>query len=143
MKSFESKKEVFDYIKRRYSKCDSVLIKGSSIKGNLKDFSDIDVEFYQNKPAKPEYELILVKSKIVLITAYPYKAGKKLDKVPKNVLLLKGDFYEAKENHKEYIEKERVIRNNQMFIDSLFKYLRRREKKQLKVIKKYGDRILR
>lgn len=138
MKSFKSKKEVFEYIKKKYSKSEAVLIKGSTVNKDLKDFSDIDAEFYQNKPAKPEYELVLVEDKIVLITAYPYKSGKPINKIPDNVLVLKGDYCEQLENQKEYSKEEREVRNNQLFLDFLFKYLRTKDKKYLETVEKYS-----
>jgi len=138
MRSFKSKKEVFEYIKNKYSEAETILIKGSTAKGKLKEFSDIDIEFYQDKPTKPEYEIVLVDKKLALITAYPYKAGKKINKIPENVLVLKGEYCEQIENQKEYTEKERAIRDNQMFLDFLFKYLRTKDKKYLETVDKYA-----
>jgi len=138
MKFFKSKKEVFEYIKEKYSTAETILIKGSSVNKNLKDFSDIDVEFYQDKPAKPEYEIILVKDKTVLITAYPYKSGKPINKIPDNVLVLKGNYCEQVENQKGYSKEERKVRNNQLFLDFLFKYLRTKDKKYLEIVEKYA-----
>jgi len=137
MKSFKSKKEVFEYIKNKYAKAETILIKGSTTKRKLKEFSDIDVEFYQDNPAKPEYEIILVDKKLVLITAYPYKSGKKINKIPENVLVLKGNYCEQIENQEDYNKEERDIRNNQLFLDFLFKYLRTKDKKYLENVKKY------
>lgn len=136
MKEFKDKTEVFEYIKRKYSNADSVLVRGSSIDG-LVDFGDIDVEFYQKNPAKPEYELILVESKLVLISAYPYKIGKRVKDIPDNVLVLKGSYYEQIDNQEEYTESEKRIRDNQMAIDFLFKYIRTKDKKHLKTVEKY------
>jgi len=136
MKEFKDKKEVFEYIKKKYSSADSVLIRGSSVKG-LIDFGDIDVEFYQDKPAKPEYELVLAEGKLVLISAYPYKAGKQIKEVPENVLLLKGNYHEQIENQEKYTQSERKLRDNQMLIDMLFKYMRTKDKKYIKSIEKY------
>lgn len=137
MKTFKSKKEVFKYIKKKYSKAENILIKGSTAKEKLKEFSDIDVEFHQDKPAKPEYEIVLVGKKLVLITAYPYKTGKKINKIPKNILVLKGNYCEQIENQEEYSEKEKEIRNNQLSLDFLFKYLRTKNRKHLKIVERY------
>ena len=136
MKEFKDKKEVLDYIKKKYINANSVLIRGSSVKG-LIDFGDIDVEFYQDKPAKPEYELVLAASKLVLISAYPYKAGKQIRDVPENVLLLKGNYHEQIDNQEEYTKDERRVRDSQMLIDMLFKYVRTKDKNYLKSIEKY------
>ncbi len=137
MRLFKLKKEVFEYINKKYSKAETILIKGSAVNKNLKDFSDIDVEFYQDEPAKPEYEIVLVNDKIVLITAYPYKSGKQISKIPNTVLVLKGDYCEPIENQEEYSAKERDVRNNQLFLDFLFKYLRTKDKRYLEIVEKY------
>jgi len=136
MREFKDKEEVFEYIREKYSNADSVLVKGSSVK-DLVDFGDIDVEFYQDKPAKPEYELVLAEGKLLLISAYPYKAGKQKKDVPENVLLLKGNYPEQIENQEEYTPSERKLRDNQMLIDMLFKYMRTKDKKCIKSIEKY------
>ncbi len=138
IRKFKNKKEAFKYIKKKYSSAEAILIKGSVVRGEIKEFSDIDIEFYQDKPAKPEYELILVDNKLVLITAYPYKAGKKINNVPENVLVLKGNYCKQIENQKPYSKQERTIRDNQMFLDFLFKYLRTKDSKYLKTIEKYS-----
>ncbi len=137
MKSFSSKQEVFDYLKEKYSNAKAIVIQGSTAKGDIKEFSDIDLIFYQDKPAKPEYELILVNNKLVLISAYPYKAGKRLKEIPENALVLKGEYYEQIDNQTEYDKKERVLRDNQMFLDFLFKYLRTKDIKYLDNLDKY------
>ena len=137
MKIFKTKKEVFEYIKENYKDAEAILIKGSTAQGKIKEFSDIDVEFYQDKSAKPEYELVLVEDKLVLISAYPYKMGKGIEKIPDNVLVLKGDYCEQIDIQKKYTEEERAVRDNQMFLDFLFKYLRTRDKKYLEIVKKY------
>lgn len=134
MKSFKNKKEVFEYIKEKYLEAETILIRGSSVNGEIKEFSDIDVEFYQDNPAKPEYELILVNNKLILITVYPYKAGKKIKNIPNNVLVLKGDYCEQIDNQKYYTKEERRIRDNQLFLDFLFKYIRTKDKKYLESV---------
>ncbi|MBI2630196.1 hypothetical protein HYW76_03765, partial [Candidatus Pacearchaeota archaeon] len=48
MKTFKSKQEVFEYVKSRYFEAETILIKGSTIKEKIKNFSDIDVKFYQD-----------------------------------------------------------------------------------------------
>ena len=135
--TFKNKYGVFEYIKKKYSKAETILVKGSSVNKPLKEFSDIDIEFYQDKPAKPEYEFILVNNKIIII-AYPYKAGKKIVKIPDNILILKGNYCEKIENQKNYNWKEKIIRDNQLFLDFLFKYLRTKDSKYLKKIEKYS-----
>ncbi len=86
MKKFKDKQELFEYILEKYSGADTILIRGSTAKGDIKEFSDIDIEFYQDNASKPEYEIILINEKIVLLTAYPYKSGKKLEDVPENAV---------------------------------------------------------
>lgn len=137
MKLFKTKGEAFEYIKQKYENAETILIKGSTFKGEIKEFSDIDVEFYQDKPAKPEYELILIDSDLVLISAYPYKTGKRLGKIPKNVLILKGNYCEQIDIQEDYSSEEKVIRDNQMFLDFLFKYLRTKNDKLLNKLDKY------
>ncbi|HKL24536.1 MAG TPA: hypothetical protein VJ912_04320 [Candidatus Nanoarchaeia archaeon] len=137
MKKFNSKKEIFDYIKEKYSNADSIIVRGSSPKRKLKEFDDIDVDFLQDKPAKPEYELVSLNGKLILITAYPYKAGKKINNVPKGVKVLKGDYCKTIENQKPYTKKEKYKRDNQMFMDIMFKYLRKRDKSLLDDLDKY------
>ena len=97
------------------------------------------VVFYQDKPAKPEYEIVLVSDKIVLITAYPYNPGKPINKIPDNVLVLKGNYCKQIENQERYSENGREVRNNQLFFDFLFKYLRTKDKKYLETVEKYAS----
>lgn len=141
MKILKTKKQVFDYIKRKYlimGKTKSILIKGSSVNSDLREFSDIDVEVYQEEKRKPEYEIVLVGGNLVLITTYFYKPGKKLKSNLKNSLLIHGDYYEPIENQGDYTEEERKVRDNQLFLDFLFKYLRTKNPKYLSSVDKYS-----
>lgn len=138
MKKFKDKKQVFSYIKRKYlgKNTFSILIKGSSINRDIKEFSDIDVEICQKEKKKPDYEIVLVKGNLALITAYFYRPGKKMKNL-ENSLLIYGDYYEPTENQGDYTKEERRIRDSQMFIDFLFKYLRTKDPKYLEKIEKY------
>ena len=141
MQQFKSKKEVFNYIKQKFlaEGVEGIVIQGSTTKGKIKDFSDIDIIVFNNKKLKPYYELCLVNNKMVLITAYFYKPGK-IEKTPKNEVVLYGNSYSQIE-HKgnlDYTKEERIKRANQMFLDCLFKYLRSRDKSYLKTVDKYS-----
>ena len=138
MKTFKSKKEVFKYIRNKYANAETILIKGSTAKGRIKQFSDVDVEFYQYRPAKPEYEIISMNHKLILITAYPFKSGKTINKIPNDVLVLKGNYCGQIKNQEGYNKEEKNIRNNQLFLDFLFKYLRTKDKKYLENLDKYS-----
>ena len=41
IKSFKSKMQLFDYIKRKFSKHEVILIQGSTAHGKVKNFSEI------------------------------------------------------------------------------------------------------
>lgn len=141
MKQFKSKAEVFEYISNKFNskKVKGIAIVGSTAKKSIKNFSDIDVVVFNEKPLKPFYEICLVKENLVLITVYFYKAGKKT-KLPENGKILKGDYFEQIEHKKSsvYNSKQRAIRDNQMFLDGLFKFLRSKDKKYLNWVEKYS-----
>lgn len=141
MKQFKSKEEIFNYIKNKVLRKDvrGIVVVGSTAKGKIKNFSDIDVVVFNEKNLKPFYELCLVNKKIVLITIYFYKYGK-IVKVPKNGKVIYGHNFEQIE-HKDnlkYNKKQRAIRDNQMFLDGLFKFLRSKDKHYLSWINKYS-----
>lgn len=141
MKEFKSKAEVFEYISNKFNSKDvkGIAIVGSTAKKAIRNFSDIDVDVFNEKQLKPFYELCLVKEKIVLITVYFYKAGKKAQ-LPENGKILEGSYFEQIEHKKSsiYTKKQRAGRDNQMFLDSLFKFLRSKNKKYLAVVDKYS-----
>lgn len=140
MQEFKSKKEVFEYITKKFKTKDvkGIVIVGSTAKGSIKQFSDIDVVVFNNKPLKPYYELCLIDKKIVLITIYFYNAGR-VKNIPKNGEILYGNYFEQIE-HKgnlNYNKENRIKRDNQMLLDGLFKYLRSKDKNYLKWVDKY------
>lgn len=114
IKIFKGKKQVFNYIKQLFSKY-KIIFKGSSVKKELNDFSDIDVEIY-GKTRVPYYELVFVGKKLVLITVYFYKDENNKPKKDK------------------YNQKQRTIRECQLAIDFMFKYLRHKNKKYLESV---------
>ena len=141
MKKFNTKKEVFSYITNIFSKCQVILIRGSTAFGRVKNFSDFDVEAYGNFIQKPIYELVFLKDKITLITIYFYKFKKGKTTIPKekNVKILKGihnenlrpDFSKDK-----YSQEEKIKRECQLLIDFMFKYLRSKDEKSLNSVQK-------
>ena len=141
MKNFLTKKQVLDYINNTFLKEDvkGIAICGSTAKGKIKEFSDMDVEIFNSEKLKPYYELILVNNKLCLISIYFYKAGKET-KLPNNASSLYGKYFEKIEHigNLKYTKKERKIRNNQMLLDMLFKYIRHKDKKLLNSIEKYA-----
>jgi len=142
MKHFASKKQVFEYIKKKFLKKDvkGILIEGSSVYKELNDFSDVDFVVFNKTKIKPYAEIILVNKKIVLITGYFYlaKKPKKSDKE----LILYGEIFEEIE-HKgnlKYTKKERIKRDKQMFVDMLFKYIRSKKLNYLDSANKYFEK---
>ena len=136
MKTFKNKKDVFNYLKK-FGKI--VLVRGSTAKGRLKSFSDIDVEVYDKKK-KCFYELIFVKRKLILISVnyYDFKEGGKI-KLPQNVVVLRGEYNsnlmpDFKQD--KYNSKEKTKRECQLLLDFFMKYLRSKDKKYLKSVQK-------
>lgn len=142
MEQFSSKSKAFKYIKQKFLKkgVKGIVIQGSTAKGKIKRFSDIDIVVFNNKKLKPHYELCLINNKLVLLSAYFYKLNK-IIKPPKNTLILSGNFYSQIEHkgNSYYTKKERAKRNNQMFLDGLFKYLRTKDKHYLSWVDKYSN----
>lgn len=140
MEVFKTKPEVFSYIRSKFSTKDvkGIAIVGSTAKGKIKNFSDIDVVVFSEKPFKPHYELCLIGSKLVLITIYFYKSGKEIN-LPKNGKIVYGKYYSQieHEGNLNYDVKGRIKRDNQMFLDGLFKFLRTKDKQYLSWIDKY------
>lgn len=145
MKKFKSKKDLFDYIKNKFLEKDlkGIIVIGSTAKGKIKNFSDIDIVIFNEKNLKPFYELCLVNKKLVLITVYFYKSGK-VTKVPKNGKIIYGNNYEQIEhkNNLKYSKEKRTIRDNQMFLDGLFKFLRSKDEHYLNWIDKYSNLLI-
>jgi predicted nucleotidyltransferase len=145
MQKFKSKDRALEYIRRKFSKNELILIRGSTANGSIKNFSDIDVEVY-GELKKPCYELIFTDDKLVLITAYfyEYKEGEKI-KSPKNVRVLKGEyninieksFHSPSHFAKDtYSSKQKIIRETQLAMDFMFKYLRTKDTKYLESVQK-------
>ena len=141
MLNFKNKKEIFDYIKKKFEKESKlILIRGSASNKNLKKFSDIDVEVYSNKLKKPYYEIIFLKEKPILVSVYfeKYKTGKKI-KESYNVKVLSGKYNNkikpdfSKEN---YNNKQKIKRDCQLCVDFLFKYIRSKDKRYLEYLQK-------
>lgn len=147
MLNFSNKKEIFTYIKKKFSKQSKlILMRGSTALNRPKKFSDFDIEAYKNKPKKPYYEIALLKQKPILLSVYfyKYKKGKKLKK-PKNTKIIFGtynksvekDFNAQKHFAKDsYTKKEKTKRECQLVTDFLFKYLRSKNKKYLEFVQK-------
>lgn len=141
MNEFSTKESVFNYLKKRFVSKNvlGIAVVGSTAKGKIKNYSDIDMVVFNNQKLKPYYELCLIADKLVLITVYFYKAGK-LAKIPKNGKIIYGNYYSQIEyrGNLKYNRNERMRRDNQMFIDGLFKFLRSKDKKYLSWIEKYA-----
>lgn len=141
---FNSKKEIFDYI-LTFSKLNSdlVLIRGSTAKGNVKKFSDFDVEIYGQKEKFPYYEICLLKKKVILITIYFRKniKGNKINP-PEKIKILKGLYtdkiqkiFDMNWNKKEELtSKQKINRECQLIVDFLFKFLRTGSEKHIKLV---------
>lgn len=142
IKKLKSKEEVFSYIIKKYSKLNikGIAIIGSTAKGNIKEFSDFDVVVFNQKERKPEYELIQVNNKLTLLAVYFYKPGNK-KKIPSNGKILFGEYFEQIEHpgHLKYTPSQRIKRNNQMFLDGLFKFLRSKDSHYLSWLEKYQN----
>ncbi|SRR3989344_6339188 len=141
MRKFKTKEETFLYIKNKFVSKDvvGIAVVGSTAKGKIKKFSDIDIVVFNTKKLKPYYELCLIKDKLVLITAYFYRPGEIIG-IPENGRIIYGNYYSQIE-HKgnlNYNQKERIKRDNQMFLDGFFKFLRSGDKKHINWIEKYN-----
>ena len=141
MKSFKDKTEAFHYIKNKFSNRSKViLVRGSTANGPIREFSDIDVEVYYDTLEKPYYELCFVGLKLVLISVYfyNYTRGKRI-KHEKNVRVLYGKYNENLKpdfSKEEYTLEQSVKRECQMVVDSLFKYIRHKNKVDLERVQK-------
>ena len=141
IKKFKNKIEVFNYLKKLFSKeSDVILIRGSTAYGPVKKFSDFDVEVYSNKLKKPYYEIVFVKSNPTLISVYfyKYKKGKKT-KGDKNVRVIYGEHNDTigpDFSKDTYTHKQKIKRECQYITDFMFTYLRHGNKKELMNIHK-------
>jgi hypothetical protein len=145
MKKFKNKQQVFNYIKR-IGKGRLILVRGSTAKKPIKNFSDVDVEVYSDRLKKPYYEIVSAGRNLVLISIYYYiyqKGGR--IKAPKNVKVIYGEYnkkiddsFNAPKHFAKdtYTPKEKIKRECQMVIDFMFKYLRTKNKKYLASVEK-------
>ncbi|MEI6731831.1 MAG: nucleotidyltransferase domain-containing protein [archaeon] len=136
---FNSKAALFEYICKKFSKSQLILVRGSTASGKIKNFSDIDVEIY-GKKAKPYYEFVLFNNKLVLISVqqYTFVSGKEI-KSPRGVRVLKGELNDkirADMSKDRYNLKEKIKRECQLTVDFLLKYLRSGNLKYLKCVQK-------
>jgi predicted nucleotidyltransferase len=137
---FQNKTKLIKYIKNLFVDSEVILIRGSTAKGKIKEFSDFDVEVYSNKLRKPYSEIILINKKPALISTYFYKYKKdEIAKEPENVLLIKGAYNSSTKpnNDKDtYSKKEELKRECQMVLDLMFQYLRNKNTDSLENIQK-------
>ncbi|MFP4119356.1 MAG: hypothetical protein ACLFTH_04850 [Candidatus Woesearchaeota archaeon] len=120
-----------------------VLIRGSTAYGEIKEYSDLDIEIYGMESKKPFYGILFYQSKIILLTIYFYKYEEgNPEKPPDNVRLLQGQYndrirsifeYEVKKKD-SYTEEELIIRKRQLFLDLFFEYMRSNDDKLLSQI---------
>ena len=140
IKKFRNKEKVFDYLKKTFSKSKIILIRGSSAKKPIKNFSDIDVEIYSNNPRKPYYEIVFIRDMPVLISAYFYKFKKgDILKTPNNIKIINGEYNKSIKpdfSKEPYNNKEKIKRECQLAIDFMFKYLRTKNASNLKPIQR-------
>ena len=57
LQKFKNKPELFDYIKNKFKDAKLIVLHGSTAYGQIKNFSDFDIEVYGGKVKKPYYEL--------------------------------------------------------------------------------------
>ena len=140
---FKSKKQIHNYILNKFSKNSGLLLihgSASNSKNKLKAFSDIDLESYNSNPKKPHYEIVLLKTKPILISVYyyKYKKGKKISP-RKDMKILYGTLTsnimpEYKKG--KFTGKDKVRRECQLVADFIFKYIRSKEIKYLEYVQK-------
>lgn len=140
IKIFQNKSEIYQYIKKKYPKANTILIRGSTTKKPIKKFSDFDIEIWGEKIKKPYYEIAFFKDKPILISAYFYKyrKGKEI-KIPSGVKIIYGKYgNKIKPDFSEdfYNKEEEIKRECQLVTDFLFKYLRSKNIKYLNYIQK-------
>jgi hypothetical protein len=141
MRTFISKKEVFEYIKTTFSQGNTlILINGSTAKKPAKKFSDFDIEVWGPVLKKPYYELAFINEKPILISIYFYvfKEGKTC-KPPSAVKILFGKYnasIKSDFSDDAYTVQEKERRECQLVTDFLFKYMRSGDKKYLESVQK-------
>ena len=139
MFNFINEKDVFEYIKKKFSKESKlILVRGSTATKPAKKFGDFDIEIWTNKLKKPYYEIAFIKEKPILISAYFYKyqEGKDIQK-PSNVKILYGKYNDKIKpdlSKDTYNNKEKIKRECQLLVDFFFKYLRTKDKKYLQSV---------
>lgn len=141
IRTFETKKDVFNYIKRKfYKRSNVILVRGSTAKKPAKKFSDFDIEVYTKYLRKPYYEIVFIREKPVLVSVYfqKYKKGKETN-APSTIKVLYGK-YNAKLkpdfSKEKYTPKQKIRRECQILLDMFFKYLRTGNKRYLEFVQK-------
>lgn len=141
MLKFNSKGEVFGYVRKNFSRGSKlVLVRGSRVNKPVKKYSDFDIEVHGSCLKKPYYEIVFVKKKPVLVSIYfyKYKKGKKV-RSPRNVKVLYGNYNNSIKpdfSKGTYSHKQKIKRECQLVIDFIFKYLRSGDKKYLWYVQK-------
>lgn len=141
MRQFLRQKDVFEYIRFKFRKGNTLLlVRGSTARKTAKHFSDFDIEVYGRKVKKPYYEIALLKEKVILISVYfyVYQEGSKVQ-TPLNVKILHGEYNDIiKPDFRKdsYTQKEKIQRECQLMIDFFFKYLRTKNRKYLRSIQR-------
>lgn len=141
MDRFKNKSQVLAYITKRFKPGSRlVLLRGSMSSRPVKNFSDFDVEVYGKRAKKPHYEIVFVKNKIVLVTAYFYRFQKgKIAGPPKGVRALYGRYNDRVKpdfSRDTYTHGEKIQRECQLVMDFFFKYLRTKNAKHLESVQK-------
>lgn len=144
MNTFTSRKELDKYILSFSKDSELAIIRGSTAFREPNEFDDLDVEIYSKKEKKPFYEIILYKEKVVLLTIYFYKFQKGNSIEKESINVLKGEYNDKIDEIFEknffkkdkYTIKEKIVRENQLVLDFLFKYLRKKEDKVFERINK-------
>lgn len=145
IKKFGGKRRLWGYLKEKFKEAQVILIHGSAAYKPLKNFSDVDLEVYGGQVKKPYYEIVFIKNKPTLLTAYFYKYQKGEKKPPPwNIRIIKGEYTTAIEQRKpqtmysevKYSTEEKRKRECQLVADFCFKYIRSKEKLYLQYIQK-------
>jgi len=134
---------------RRNKSIKVILARGSTAYGKIKNYGDIDLEIYTEKPKKlPYYKILNFNGKKVLLTVYFYRFKKgeeiKKRKISRNIRVLYGCYnsnLKPSFKKEKYNKKERTIRDKQLYLDFLFKYKRTKDKKLFSTIRKYKRKI--
>jgi hypothetical protein len=133
IKNFKNKQELFNYLLEPFSKKSKViLIRGSTAKNPVTQFSDFDIEVYSKKLRKPYYEIVFLGNKLVLLSVYFYKFidGDKI-KTPEKIKVIHGQYNNSIRpdfSIDSYTNKQKIKRECQLVIDHFFSYLRHKNR---------------